>query len=189
MKIKLVTTFLTLFASSMTLAQVSNQSCVFQHGSKTYYPKIECTQVVKARINIQKDIGRVNQDHLTDAKICFYDQQVWGGGNPSAREMSNRDKIITVRLLTSYDNGYYSENYDRLNLLAVYNNYLTRPSSQLVAAAKEWQNMESDDTLKVKLDNRNGEVDYFIGFNSYLTLAGLRYKDSVSLSFTNCRYY
>lgn len=173
----------------MTLAQVSNQSCVFQHGSRTYYPKIECNQVVKAKINTQKDIGRVNENHLIDAKVCFYEEQVWGGGNPTARDMSNRDRIITVRLLTSYDNGYYAENYDQLNLLAVYNNYLTRPTSKLVAAAKEWQNMESDDTIKVRLDNRNREVEYFVGYNSYLTYSGFRYKNSVKLNFTNCTYY
>lgn len=173
-----------------TGAAFGSTSCIHKFGPKTYRPKVVCDTVAAASVNIFRPIGWIQEDKLVSAKLCIYDEQFFGVMNPDRRTLENRDKAVTVKLISEYADRHGNENYEDINVLAAYHDYLRNGSdSNLVIVGRGWQHFDADDKMEVNINNKTGEVLYFKGLNSYLTLAGFKYKAHIKMKFTNCVYY
>lgn len=173
-----------------TGAAFASESCIHKFGPKTYRPKVVCDTVTAASLNTFRSIGWVQEDKLLSAKLCIYDEQFFGDMNPDRRTLENRDKAVTVKLISEYADRRGNASYEDINVLAAYNDYLRNGrTSKLVIMGKSWQSFDVDDKLEVNINNETGEVLYFQGLNSYLTFTGFKYKAHIKLKFSNCVYY
>lgn len=150
--------------------------------------KVVCDRVVEADAKFfRSNGGWTKESDMVDAKLCIYDVQLFGAMNPSKKELQNRDKAVTVKLVAKYKDGGSTENR---YVLAAYNDYLTSKStSDLVVIGKSWQSLASDDTVNVQIDNSKNEIKYFMGLNSSLGIRGKKYEAYQKLTFANCTVY
>jgi hypothetical protein len=181
---------LSLMLFSSFAAFANSDSCIHKFGPNTYRPKLVCDAVVGASMNVYRPIGWVQEDRLISAKLCIYDEQFFGVMNSDKKTLKNRDKAVTVKLITELGMGNRSQTYEDINLLGAYDDYLSNGGkSNLVLIGNSWQNLDSDDTIEINIDNRKNEVTYFMGLNSYLSFSGFKYKAHMKMKFKDCVYY
>ena len=167
---------LSAIASNLT----TDTSCNINLASGVVSPKVICQGVSGADINaFYSSNGWVNESSLQDAKLCIYDQQVYGSMNLTPDQMNGRDQVLTVKLLTAIDGNLYSD----INHLGADSSTFEN-GSQMELVDAMGQGLSEYDSLDISYDAHRGAASYKLKVGN--GLFNLSSKAHVKLEFANC---